>query len=184
MSRLPATAFALVLFVVPLLTMPVPAVAVTGLVGSLLAAVAIGALWRRLATAAACVFLADYAAALWMARGPVNVAGAAGFGLALLLLLEAVDLAGRIRGAAVDAPVVRSHLGPWIGLGVGAFAAAALAMALASSLATTLPPVVSPLLAVAGALGTALILAVVIRRSGKTAKIGEDRDASREGPAR
>ena len=168
MTRLLAAGFAVALFVVPLLTTPAPAVAAIGSAGLLLAAVAIAAPWRWPATAAACVFLADYAAALWVASGPVNVVGAAGFGLALLLLLEAVDLARRVRGATVDAAVVLSELGRWIGLGVGALAAAGLTMLLASSLATTLPPVVSPLLAAAGALGAIVILAVVIVRGGRS----------------
>ncbi len=166
MIRLLGTAFAAVLFVVPLLTTPIPAVAVAGLVGLLLAAVAIAALRRWLATAAAGVFLADYAAALWVAGTPMNVVGAAGFGLALLFLLESVDLGRRALGATVDAAVVRSHLGRWIGVGGGTLVAAALAMALANSLATTVPPVVSPLLAAAGALGIVLVLAVVITRAG------------------
>ncbi len=166
MIRLPAAVFAVVLFVVPLLTTPAPAVAVTGLIGLLLAAAAIAALWRWPATAAACVFLVGYAVALSMAKGPVNVVRAAGFGVALLLLLEAVDLARRVNGATADGTVVRSELGWWIGLGLGALVVALLAMPVATSLATTVPPAVSPLVAAAGALGTVLILALVIRRAG------------------
>jgi len=80
MIRLLAAAFAVVLSAAPVLIMPVPAVAVIALVGLLLATVGVAALWRWPVTAAACVFLADYAASLWVAAGPVNVAGAAGFG--------------------------------------------------------------------------------------------------------
>jgi hypothetical protein len=65
MIRLAAVLFALVLFVVPLLTAAMPAVAAAGLMGLLLAAVGIAGLWRWPVTAAACVFLTDYAAALW-----------------------------------------------------------------------------------------------------------------------
>jgi hypothetical protein len=165
MSSLLAIAFAVVLFVIPLLTTPISAVASTGFVGLLLAVVAIVACWRWLATAAACVFLADYAAALWIAAMPVNVAGAAGFGLGVLLLLQSVDLACRVRGATVEASVILSEIGRWIGLGVGVLVAAVLAWALANSLAAMLPPVASPLLAAAGSLGTVLILAVLIVRA-------------------
>ena len=167
MIRLLATAFAVFLFVVPLRTAPMPAIAGAGFLGVLLTLLAIGARWRWPATAAACVFLADYAAALWIVRGPVNVVGAAGFGLALLLLLQTVDLACRVRGTTVDATLVLSELGRWIGLGAAALVAVVLAVALANSLATTVPAVVSPLLAAAGALGAVLILAVVSVRAGK-----------------
>jgi len=77
-----------------------------------------------------------------------------------------VDLGGRVRGASVDAAVVRSHLGRWIGVGGGTLVTAALAMVLANSLSTTVPPAASPLLAAAGAFGIVLVLAVVIARAG------------------
>ena len=168
MIRLLAAAFAVVLFVVLLLTAPMPAVAGAGLLGVSLTVLAVGARWRWPATAAACVFLADYAAVLWMARGPVNVVGAAGFGLALLVLLQAVDLACRVRGTTVNAALVLSELGRWIGLGTAALVAVVLAVALANSLATTVPAAAAPLLAAAGAVGAVLILAVVIVRAGKS----------------
>ena len=167
MIRLLAITFAVVLFVLPLLRRPVPAMAVTGSVGLLLAALATITRWRWPATAAACVFLTDYAAALWMARAPVNVVGAAGFGLALLLLLQSADLARRVRGATADATLVLSEVGRWIGLGTAALVAVVLAVALANSLATTVPAAASPLLAAAGAVGAVLSLAVVIVRAGK-----------------
>ena len=166
MIRLLAVAFASVLFVVLLLTKPMPAVAGAGVLGVLLTLLAVSARWQWPATAAACVFLTNYAAALWMAGGPVNVVGAAGFGLALLLLLQAVDLACRVRGATVDATLILSELGRWIGLGAAALVAVIVTVALANSLATTVPAVVSLLLAAAGAFGAVLILAVVIVRSG------------------
>jgi hypothetical protein len=165
MMRLLAAASAVALFVLLRLTTPAPAVTVAGLVGLLLTAAAIAALWPWLATAAACVFLAGYAAALWIEGAPVNVVPALGFGLALLLLLEAVDLAGRGHGATVDAGVVRSALGRWIGLGAGVLVAAMPAMALATLLAPALPAVASPLLAAAGALGSVLVLAALLRRA-------------------
>ncbi len=166
MIRLLAIAFAVVLFVIPRLTAPMPAVTGAGLLAVLLTVLAIGARWRWPATAAACVFLANYAAALWMARGPVNLVRAAGFGVALLLLLQAVDLTCRVRGTTVDATLVLAELGRWIGLGAAAFGAVVLAVALANSLATTLPAVVSPLLAAAGAFDAVLIVAAVIVRAG------------------
>jgi hypothetical protein len=164
MIRLLAAAFAVVLSAAPVLIMPVPAVAVIALVGLLLATVGVAAFWRWPVTAAACVFLADYAAALWVAAGPVNVAAAAGFGLALLFMLESVDLACRVRRAAVDGAVTRSHLGRWSGFGAATLGSAALAVALASALATPMPPAFAPLLAAGGALGVITTIAVLIMR--------------------
>ena len=166
MMRLLAAASAVVLFVLLLLTTPAPAVAVAGLVGLLLATVAIAALWWWLATAAACVFLIGYATALWIDRLPVRIVPALGYGLVLLFLLEAVDLACRVRGATVDGAVVRSVLGRWIALGIGAFVAAMLAMALATVFAAAVPAAASPLLAAAGALGSVWVLATLVRRAG------------------
>jgi xanthosine utilization system XapX-like protein len=166
MMRLLAAAAALVLFALLCLTTPAAPVAAAGLVGLLLAALAIATLWRWAATTAAGVFLSGYAAALWIERAPVNVVPALGFGLALLLLPEAVDLAARVRGATVEGGVVRSALGRWIGLGAGALVTAMLAMALAASLAAALPAGASPLLAGAGALGCVWGVAALIRRAG------------------
>jgi len=163
--RLLAAGSAVALFVLLRLTTPAPAVAVGGLVGLLLAAVAIAAHWRWLATAAGCVFLTGYAAALWVESAPVNIVPALGFGLALFFLLESLDLACCVRGAAIDGGVVQSALRRWIVLGAGAFVAAMLAMALATLFATALPAGASPLLAAAGALGSVWVLAVMIRRA-------------------
>jgi xanthosine utilization system XapX-like protein len=166
MMRLLAAASAVALFVLLLLTTPAPAVALAGLVGLLLATVAIVALWRWLATAAACVFLIGYATAVWIESMPVSIGPALGFGLGLLFLLEAVDLACRVRGATVNGGVVRSVLGRWIALGTGTFVAAMLAMALATFFAAAVPAAASPLLAAAGALGSVWVLATLVRRAG------------------
>ena len=155
---------AVALFVVPVLTTPAPAVAVIGLVGLLLAAVAIATLWRWPATAAACVFLADYAAALWLADAPVSVVGAAGFGLALLLLLESVDLARRMRDATVDAGVARSLVARWFGFGAAMLVATFSAMPLAIPLAALVPFAAAPFVAAAGVLGAVLALAATVLR--------------------
>jgi hypothetical protein len=165
MMRLLAAAAAVALFALLRLTTAAPGVTWAGLVGLGVTAVAIAALWRWPATAAACLFLAGYAAALWIERAPVSVVPALGFGLALLVLLQAVDLACRARGATVGARVLRVTLGRWVGLGAGALLVAMLAMALATSLATALPAVASPLLAAVGGLGSVLVLAVLIRRA-------------------
>ena len=167
MIHLLAGAFAVVLAGAPVLILPVPAVAVVALTGLLLTALAIAAHWRWPATVAAGVFLVDYAAALWVAGARVNVAGAASVGLALLFLLQCVDLACRVRRAAVDTAIVRSHLGRWTGFGAATLGAAALAMVLAGALATPMPPAVAPLLAAAGALGIVATIAIIITRAAR-----------------
>jgi hypothetical protein len=162
MIRLPAVAFAVILFVVPLLTAPLRAVAVTGLIGLLLAAVGIGALWRWPITAAACVFLTDYAAALWVAGAPMNLAGATGFGLSLLFLFQSVELARCVRQATVSAGVVRLLIVRWMGFGTATLAAAMLAMTLAGPVAASVPFAAAPFVAAAGALGIVLALAAAV----------------------
>ena len=164
MIRLSALAFAAVLFAVPLLTAALPAVIVTGLVGLLLAAVGIVALWRWPVTAAACVFLTNYAAALWVARAPVSVLSATGFGLSLLFLLQSVELGRRMRHATVDARVVRSQIVAWTGFAAVTLGATMLAMALAGAVAALLPFAVAPLVAVVGALGAVLAFAAAVKR--------------------
>jgi hypothetical protein len=164
MIRLAAAAFAVVLFVLPVLTAPIPAVMVAGVIGLLLAAVGIATLWRWPVTAAACVFLTDYAAALWLADAPLSVGGAAGFGLSLLLLLEAVELARCMRHATVDASVTRSQLAHWIGFGIATLVTASLALPVAASLAGLVPFSAAPFVAAAAALGAVLALATTVLR--------------------
>lgn len=164
MIRLPAAALGAVLFVVPVLTATVPAVAVLGLIGLLLVAVGIATLWRWPVTSAACVFLTDYAAALWLADAPVSVAVAAGFGLSLLLLLQAVELARCMRHATVDAGVVRSLVSRWIGFGAAMLVVTFSAMPLAIPLAALVPFVAAPFVAAAGVLGAVLALAATVLR--------------------
>ncbi|HUK62636.1 MAG TPA: hypothetical protein VLV15_04860, partial [Dongiaceae bacterium] len=138
---------------------------VAALAGLLLAAAAIIARWRWLVTPVACVFLAVYTGALVGAGAPLAIVPALGFGLALVVLLEAADLAIRVRGVTVEGGVIRWALARWIGLGGGVFVAAVLTVAMAGSLAETLPDAAAPLLAAAGALVSVLIVAILIRRA-------------------
>src|SRR5262249_52881438 len=97
MIRLAAFALALGLGALPFRTAPLPPVGVVSLLGLLLASVGIAALRRSLVTAAACVFLTDYAASLWLAGAPASLSGATVFGLLVLMLLQTVELAWRTR---------------------------------------------------------------------------------------
>ena len=166
MIRLLAAASAAALFAVLRLTTPSVVVVWVGLLGLALAAVAIVARWRWAATASAVVFLVGYALGLQLERRAVEPGAALGLGLALLLLLGAVDLARRAGGATVHGPVVGATLARWIGLAAGSFLAGTLAMALAAAVAGTLPVMASPLLAAAGGLGSVLVLVALFRRAG------------------
>ena len=115
MTRLLAAAAAGALFLLLRLTTPAPPVIGVGLLAVGLSAVAIAAAWRWAATSAAVVFLIGYAAALAIEQRPVDVGAALGFGLALVLLLGAVDLSARARGASLHGRVVGATLGRFIG---------------------------------------------------------------------
>ena len=159
-----AASFAVVLFVVPCLTAPIQLVAVPGVIGLLLATLSLVTLWRWPVTAAACVFVSDYALALWVTGPSVSVVAAAIFGLALLLLLQWVELARCARHAAVDAGVVRSQIIGSMAFGASILGMAMLIMTLARGLAAAVPFTAAPLLAAAGALGVVLALATVLTR--------------------
>jgi hypothetical protein len=165
MMRLLAAVGAAALFALVRSVTDVTAVALAGLIGLLLAAVAIAALRRWLATTAACVFLVVYAAALWIERAPVSVVSALAVGLTLVVFLEAVDLAARLQGATVQGGIVRSALGRWVGLWAGTLVTAMAATALATFLSTGLPAGAAPLLAAAGALGSVWVVAGLFRRA-------------------
>jgi len=162
MIRVAATAAALILFVLPQFTAPIPVVVGAGVIGLILAATGMATLWRWPVTAAACIFVTDYALTLWVAGPSVGVVEAAGFGLALFVLLQSLEVARCARHATVDAGVVRSLLVGWTGFAVATLAIAMLIMALAHGLAAAIPFAVAPLVAAACALGVMLALAVAL----------------------
>jgi hypothetical protein len=162
--RLSAAVLAVVLSLTPLSIAPVAGVAGIVLVGLGLAVMAVLGLWSSLATAAACAFVTGYAAAYWVAPAPVNVPVAAGFGLALLVFVQSVELARCARHAAVTTGVVRAQIGRWLGLGGAGLTVAIVAMAMARSLAASVPLAATPFVAAAGAFGVVLVLAAVLMR--------------------
>jgi len=165
MIRLVPAAIALVLAAAPVGIFPAPPVVAAALAGLALVGVAIALGWRWPGTVAAGVFVADYAAALWLIEPRVSIAGAAIFGLGLLYLLASLDLARRVRRAAVDTPVVRSHLGRFTGFGAATLGAAGVLVAVANALAAPMPAAVAPILAAVGALGVVGIAAVFVARA-------------------
>lgn len=147
------------------LTTAVPPVLEAGLLALGLAGLAVATGWRWAASGAAVVFLVAYAAALGIEDRRLAVEPALAFGLALVLLLGAVDLIARTRGAHRQGPVVAATLGRWLALVGGTVAAAFAALTLAGSLAAALPPAVAPLLAAGGALAGVWVLAALVRRA-------------------
>jgi hypothetical protein len=172
MTRLAPAAFAVVAFVVPLLTARSAPVIAAGLFGVLLAAVGIATLWRWPVTAAACVFMTDFAAALWLAGSPLSLVRATAFGLALLLLLESAELARCTRRSMVDVAVLRSQIVGWVAFAAGTLAAAMLVLALAGGLVAAIPVAMAPFIAAAGALGVVLTLAAAMRGAWRRREAG------------
>jgi hypothetical protein len=156
---------ALALFFVPAFTAPLPAVIAGSAVGVLLAVGGAVTLWRWPLTAAACVFLTDYAVALWIAGPAVDVVSATGVGVALLLMLHSAELARSARRATVDARVMRSQIAGWIGFVAATLGAAAALMTAARVVAAAIPPVGAPLLAAAAALGVVVAVAAALATS-------------------
>jgi len=173
MSRLLVALFALVLFALPIYALPISPVAATGAAGLVLTAAGIITLRRGLVTAAACVFLAEYTAALWIAGAPVGVGAAVLFGLSLLFLLETADLARRMRSATIGAGVVRSLIARGAGVSLAALAAAMLVGSLAGAAAASIHFAAAPFAAAAAALGVVLAAAIAVRSAaGDSARRG------------
>jgi len=164
MIRVAALAFALVLGIIPCAVAPIKPVILGGGLGLALAMVGSGGLWRSPLIAAACVFVVDYAGALWLARAPLGMGGAVAFGLALLLLLASIELGRGCRRATVDARVWRSQLAGWLGFSTATLGATLLGLSLAGGLAASIPSAAAPFLAGLGALGVVLALAAIVKR--------------------
>ena len=160
-----AAGFAVLLVAAPLGVAPALPIAVTALAGLAVAAPGITGFWRWPATAAAGIFLADYAAALWVSAAPVRVVNGAAFGLTLCFLLDAVDLACRLRGATSDGSVIRTRLLQWGIFATGTLLVVVLAVSLATALAAVLHPTTAPLLAAAASLGALSSLAWLVARA-------------------
>jgi hypothetical protein len=167
MMRGLAVVLACALFVLPLLSAPRPFIVVIGLVAAVLALVGIAVRWRWAVTAAACAFLVEYASALSVSAAPVDFLRAAGFGLALLLLLHTVDFARRVGSTAVDPTVRLAHLRRWLTVGGGTLTATVFVLAMTGLVGPVVPLAVAPLAAALGAFGAILALAAMVRRSAR-----------------
>ena len=162
MMRAAALLFAGTLWVIPFSIAPLKPVAVVGTLGVTLAAAGVVGLWRWPLTAAACVFLIDYTAALWIMRPSPNMGGALAFGLALLLLPASVELGRGVRRARVEGRLVRSQLAAWSGFATAVLAATLLGLALAGGVAGAIPFGAAPFVAGLAALGIVLALTTIV----------------------
>lgn len=165
MIRVLAIALAAVPCAITAQMAPPRAVLAAAACGWLLSVVGIAALWRWPVTAAACVLLTAYTAALWLGDAPLRVGGAVAVGLSLVLSLASVDLARAMRRASVDGRVVRSQALAWLALALGALAATLLLLSLAGGLAAWIPAGTAPFLAAAGSLGVIFTLVAMLRGS-------------------
>lgn len=163
MIRLVVAPLAVVLWAIPFTVAPIKPVAFIGALGLALVGVGLGGLWRGPVTAAACVFLIQYAGALAVARAPVNVGGAVAFGLALFFLVESVEVARALRGARVDGRAVRSLIGARLGFAVTTLGATLLGLALAGGLVASIPFAAAPFVAALAALGVVLALTALVK---------------------
>jgi len=162
MMRLPAAACALVLGAIPLGVAPIRPVAAGAGLGVLLAAVGLAGYWRWPVLAGAGVLLLDYTAALWVSHAPLGIAGALAFGLALLLLLESVELGRGVRGARVEGRLARAQAGAWSGFAGAALGAAVLGFAVSGGLAASIPFAAAPFVAALAALGAVFALTAIV----------------------
>jgi len=167
MSHVVAAGAALVLYGVPMLVAPLPALAWASASGVLLVALGLVTRWRWPITIAACVFVTSYAVALWLTDAAPRLIGAAGFGLAVLLLVHASELARCTRGATVDGAVARSQVVGWVLFGAATVATSALVAGLAHGIAAAVPFNAAPVLAAAAALGVVLSLAAMSATSSR-----------------
>jgi hypothetical protein len=147
-----------VLVGVPLWTAPTLPVILIAAVAGLFCAV--GLLSLPLVTVGGSLALIDYALAAWLSGQGVDVIGAAGFGLALVFLLDLTEFARRFRGAEIAAAVQRTQIAFWLGRAAGAVAAVALLTLVGAAFAYTIPVLGRP---VVSGLGAALAFAAAMR---------------------
>jgi len=107
--------------------------------------------WRSAISVGGSLALIDYALALSLARGGLDIVGAAAFGLALSFLLDLTDFARRFRGAEISAAVTRSQIAFWLGRVAITIAVVALLCSGAAVFAYLVPLLGRPIVAGLGA---------------------------------
>jgi hypothetical protein len=152
MMRPLAGLLALTVAGLPLLTWPS---ALTAGLAALAAALCAGGILVRIppfVTAGAVVGLLEYAVALWARARSPDILTALAFGVALALLLQVVDFAARVRGAAVESRVLWALARYWVAAATAAAGVGVGLVALAGHLRLGLPSAALPVMSAIGAL--------------------------------
>jgi hypothetical protein len=140
-----------VLVAVPLWTAPAWPVLFFGAIFGLLCAAGSLGRWLPLVTAGGSLAVMDYALALWLSGGGLNVVGAAAFGLALVLLLDLTEFAGRFRAARLASNPLRAQVAFWLGRAAVALAAVVVLTLSAAIFAPAISLIGRPIIAGFGA---------------------------------
>ena len=149
----------------PLLIAPARSVLVIGLAALALCALGLVVRSGALVTASGVLALGQYVFALWLAAGPPRLAGAALFGIGLVLLVEIADFSRRVRGATLGPGLVASQVRYWVGFGGLAGVAALVAAGLATAASAVLRLPWAPAFAAGGAAATLVAVTVALRRA-------------------
>ena len=162
---LPSAIPLVVLVGYPLLIAPTRAVLVIGVAAMVLCALGIAAHSAPVVVAGGVLALGEYALALWLSTGPPRLTGAVLFGIGLLLLLETVDFARRVRHAAMGPGVIASQIRYWAVFAAltGTVAFVVIGIATAASLIVRLPW--APAFAAAGAAVALVAVAIALRHA-------------------
>ena len=162
---LPSAIPVVVLVGYPLLIAPTKAVLVIGVAAMVLCSLGIAARSTPVVVAGGVLALGEYALALWLSTGPPRLTGAVLFSIGLLLLLETVDFARRIRHAAMGPGVVASQIRYWAVSAALAGTAAFVLIGIATiaSLIAHLPW--APAFAAAGAAVALVAVAIALRHA-------------------
>jgi hypothetical protein len=161
---LPPLVLAVAVLGYPLLIAPVRSVLVIGLAALALCALGLVVRSAALVTAGGVLALGQYAFALWVAAEPPRLAGAALFGVGLVLLIETADFSRRVRGATLGPGLVAAQVSYWVGFAglAGAVALFAAGLATAASAAVRLPW--APAFAAGGAAAALVAVTIALRR--------------------
>jgi hypothetical protein len=108
-------------------------------------------LWLPLITIGGSLAVIDYALALSLSAGGVDIVGAAAFGLALVFLLDLTAFARSFRGAEIAAAVKRGRTAFWLGRAAITAPAVALLTLSAATFAYVIPVVGRPIISALGA---------------------------------
>jgi len=149
-----------VLVGLPVWVAPSLPVILIGAVASLFCAAGVLRLWLPSVTVGGSLAVINYALALSLSVGAVDIVGAAIFGLALVFLLDLSEFARRFRSVEIAAAVHRTQVVFWFGRAAVAIVAVALLSLGAAVLAYVIPVLGRPVIA---GLGAAIAFAGAMR---------------------